>query len=105
MKDNAKRNSKIKPANNTVDGEVDHEIETPYIGVTTFLESFRAWDDSPLFPIFIDENYWFNKMNQWKDGLYSDEDEIKLLGTALDGDFETITQNGNTYVKGKPVFD
>lgn len=103
--DNVKRNNKIKHSNNTVDGEVDHEVETPYIGVTTFLESFRAWDDSPLFPIFIDENYWFNKMNQWKDGLYSDEDEIKLLGTALDEDFETITQNGNTYVKGKPVSD
>jgi hypothetical protein len=50
------------------------------------LESFKAWDDSPLFPIFIDDNYWFNKRNQWKDGLYADEDETILLGTALNGE-------------------
>ena len=105
MEENKKRNDKIKPSKNTVDGEVEHEVEKPYIGVTTFLESFKAWDDSPLFPIFVDENYWFNKMNQWKDGLYADEDEIKLLGTKLDGDFEVINQNGNTYVKGKPISD
>ena len=52
------RDAKIKPANNTIDGEVEHTVEKPYIGVTTFLESFKAWDDSPLFPIFVDENYW-----------------------------------------------
>ena len=59
------RDAKIKKANNTIDGEVEHTVEKPYIGVTEFLESFKAWDDSPLFPIFVDENYWHNKMNQW----------------------------------------
>ena len=74
--------------------------------VKYFLNSFKAWDDSPLFPIFIDENYWFNKMNQWRDGLFADKEEVILLGTALDGDEDqTITQNGNSYIKGKPITD
>ena len=103
IEENTKRTKKIKPAINTIDGEVEYEVETPYIGVTTFLESFKAWDDSPLFPIFVDDNYWFNKRNQWKDGLYADEDETILLGTALNG--ETYNQNGNIYVKGKPITD
>lgn len=98
-----KRTSKIKRAEGTIDGEVEDVVEKPYIGVTEFLESFKAWDDSPLFPIFVDENYWFNKMNQWRDGLYADEDEAKLLGIELTG--ETIDQNGNTYVKGKQITD
>jgi hypothetical protein len=51
----------------------------------------------------VDENYWFNKMNQWRDGLYADEDEAKLLGIELIG--ETVDQNGNTYVKGKEITD
>ena len=103
IEENTNRKKKIKPAINTVDGEVEYEVETPYIGVTTFLESFKAWDDSPLFPIFVDENYWFNKKNQWKDGLYADEDETILLGTVLNG--ETYNQNGTIYVKGKPITD
>lgn len=95
------REAKIKHSTNTLDGEVEHTVEKPYIGVTEFLESFKAWDDSPLFPIFVDENYWFNKMNQWRDGLFADEEETILLGTQLNG--ESFTQNGNTYVKGKPI--
>ena len=103
IEDTKKLVNKIKPAKNTIDGEVEHVVEKPYIGVTEFLESFKAWDDSPLFPIFVDENYWFNKMNQWRDGLYADEDEAKLLGIELTG--ETIDQNGNTYVKGRQITD
>lgn len=97
------RDAKIKKANNTIDGEVEHTVEKPYIGVTEFLESFKAWDDSPLFPIFVDENYWHNKMNQWKDGLYADVEETILLGTEESG--EQFTQNGNSYIKGKPITD
>lgn len=105
--DNKKRTDKIKRDHNTVDGEVDDKVEKPYIGVTEFLNSFKAWDDSPLFPIFIDENFWFNKMNQWKDGLFADEEELILLGTKLDDPTQetSITQNGNVYVKGKPITD
>lgn len=103
IEENKKRTSKIKRAEGTIDGEVEDQVESPYIGVTAFLNSFKAWDDSPLFPIFVDENYWFNKMNQWKDGLYADEDEAKLLGIELTG--ETIDQNGNTYVKGRQITD
>jgi hypothetical protein len=39
-----------------------------------------------LFPIFVDENYWHNKMNQWKDGLYADVEETVLLGTEESGE-------------------
>ena len=104
-KENKKKrcNSKIKRATDTIDGEVADTVEKPYIGVTEFLDSFKAWDDSPLFPIFVDENYWFNKMNQWRDGLYADEDEAKLLGIELLG--ETVDQNNNVYVKGKEITD
>ena len=106
IRENARRADKIKHARNTIDGEVVDQVEKPYIGVTEFLDSFKSWDDSPLFPIFIDENYWYNKMNQWKDGLYADEDEVILLGTKLDGEeFQTVNQNGNTYVKGKRITD
>ena len=97
------RDTKIKKSNNTIDGEVEDSVEKPYIGVTTFLESFKAWDDSPLFPIFVDENYWHNKMNQWKDGLFADVEETILLGTQENN--EQFTQNGNTYIKGKPITD
>ena len=103
IQENSKRDSEITIANNTVDGEVEYKVKTPYIGVTTFLESFKAWDDSPLFPIFVDENYWYNKMNQWKDGLFADEAETALLGTTLNG--ETVNQDGNIYIKGKPITD
>ena len=107
IKETNKLTHKIKRDNNTIDGEVEDKIEKPYIGVTEFLESFKSWDDSPLFPIFIDENYWFNKMNQWKDGLFADKEEVILLGTALDGNDvdQTVNQNGNSYIKGKPITD
>lgn len=107
MEENKKRADKIKRNENTVDGEVEDKVEKPYIGVTDFLNSFKSWDDSPLFPIFVDDNYWFNKKNQWKDGLYADEDEIKLLGAELEGESstQTINHNGNTYIKGKPITD
>jgi hypothetical protein len=42
-------------------------------------------------------------MNQWKDGLFADEAETTLLGTTLNG--ETVNQDGNVYIKGKPITD
>jgi hypothetical protein len=50
-----------------VEGIEVENYKKPYLGVTAFLNEFRNDDGSPLFPIFIPENYWEKRMLFWTD--------------------------------------
>jgi hypothetical protein len=46
------------------EGEEIKEYNAPHIGVTAMLAAIEV-NDSPLFPIFIPENYWNNRISFW----------------------------------------
>lgn len=61
------------------DGEMYGE-NPPYIGVNKYLASkYKKEDDTRLFPEFVEENYWNKRFEDWKQGMFTD-DEIQEFG-------------------------
>ena len=49
------------------DGEEVGDRPKPYIGVTKFLSTIKDKNGNYLFPVFIAENYWKEKIKVWTD--------------------------------------
>lgn len=72
------------------------KYQVPYIGVNSFLSRYTDSEGHPLFPIFIEENYWAIRRGFWNRGEFN-EDEIELF--FPDGNVKTITENYDYYRK------
>ena len=85
------------------DGEDISERPKPFIGVTSYLASYLREDESPLFPIFREEEYWKRRRLYWADenqdinedydaktgkGVYTKEERQLIFG---DGPVRRLT--------------
>lgn len=105
------------------------DFEKPFMGTNRFLESIKTEDSSgtqhPLFPIFMEENYWRQKKSDWFAGKWASVEELnevcsilgvqtidkletneqfKILRDAYTNKWEAQAKHGNTIHEVMQVF-
>lgn len=82
------KNRKVKHIKDSLANDIESvDFEKPFIGTNRFLASIQNESNDgkfhPLFPIFMEDNYWNKKRLDWSKGMWDSVEELKEVCSIL----------------------